>query len=157
MIDLEKSIRLPADRTGINGALYVIRFERERSFPAFDFCDLIQTMLYDDIGSTGHFRLAPKDAHNLTEAFVDAGLSDASDSPFLFSGPNEVYVAFAVRPEVTTLQEELNIISRELDDFCAMLQDARWEQADLATLYPGFDLRPKAFSIGLPDSMDFRR
>ena len=67
---------------------------------------------------------------------VDAGLSDTSDSPFLFSGPNEVYVAFAVRPEGAALQEELNIISRELDGFCAMLQDARWEQVDLATLYP---------------------
>lgn len=157
MIDLDKCIRLPADRTGINGALYVIRFEREHSFPAFDFCDLIQTMLYDDTGSTGHFRLAPKDAHNLTEAFVDTGLSDTSDSPFLFSGPNEVYVAFAVRPEGTALQEELGIISRELDSFCAMLQDARWEQADLPTLYPDIDLRAKPFAMDLPDSMDFRR
>jgi len=115
--------------------IYVLRFSSDSRIDTEVFCDQMQNILYDDIGSTGHFRLAPQYRKDLNERFIVGGYPEQPPQ-FMHREDNEVFVAFYVRQDLpdTPLSEELQIIPKELDDFCHATGFA-YEQLDVRELY----------------------
>jgi hypothetical protein len=116
--------------------VYVLRFESDNEIDPMEFVEEMQAVLYDEIGSTGHFRLAPRHKEDLNENFVLMGRIEDNHKEFMESNSNEVHVAFCIYQDLseTPLSLELSIIPKEVDEFCEG-QGLRYEQVDVRTLY----------------------
>jgi len=131
IVDLNPAFGL----VGNEAFIYVLRFSSDSRIDTEELCNQLQDILYDDIGSTGHFRLAPEYRKDLNEKFILEG-SRSQPPRFMSREPNEAFVAFHVRenhPD-TPICDELHIIPKELDQF---LQDTglNYEQMDVRELY----------------------
>jgi|DeeseametaMP0747_FD_contig_101_155758_length_1861_multi_2_in_0_out_0_2 hypothetical protein len=102
------------------GLIFILKFTSANRIEATEFCDQAQDILYDEIGSTGHFRIAPAKRSDLHENFILLARSKHQDPEFMTRSENEIFVAFIVRENSpdTPLSEELSIIPEELEDFC---------------------------------------
>jgi hypothetical protein len=120
---------------GDSSFIYVLRFTSDHHIFVDAFCDQAQTILYDDMGSSGHFRMAPLRRSDLHENFI---LGVRSDKPaeFMQRNDNELFVAFLIRTDDpdNPVSKECLVIPDELDDFCEAV-GLRWEQLDVRELY----------------------
>ena len=112
IIDAAKAI-FPAKHE----AIFVLKFTLESPMSIKEFCEFLQDRLYDDIGTSGYFRIAPKAKENLTMDFIEFAGKDAKVKEYYESGNNEHVVAFAIREtdEEVSLTKELGIFSDELE------------------------------------------
>jgi hypothetical protein len=122
---------------GEKSLLYVLKSTSTKPIFVNEFVDQAQTILFDDIGSVGHFRLAPARREDLTENFVLGSHSHRKQIEFMPRGNNELHVAFFVREDLpeTPLSKELEIIPQELKCFCQET-GLSFEQVDVRYLYP---------------------
>ena len=120
---------------GNKSLIYILRFNSDSALDPLGFCESIQDVLYDDIGSVGHFRLAPSTREDLNENYILLAKSRQPD-PFIKHRDDELYVSFFVQEncEDTPLSEELCIIPKELKDFCEATHTSV-EQIDVRLLY----------------------
>lgn len=119
-----------------NNAIFMLRFTFPEQIVPSQFCRLAQDILYDGLGSTGCFRLAPKSLEHLNENFVEMAGEEAHYKEFFEHSNNEVVVAFIMRetdPDVS-LVDELNIFPEELVEFCDATGSSV-EQLDISTMY----------------------
>jgi len=119
-----------------NSIIIMLRFSATSAFTVEQFCDDAQERLYDDIGASGHFRMAPRVESNLTEEFVVGYGKDAKAKGYYPRKANEFYCAFFIEetdPDVT-LSEELNMFPLELQRFCEA-SGYSVEQIDIAKMY----------------------
>lgn len=116
--------------------IFVLRFTYAHKMSTKTFCDDAQTILYDDIGSSGHFRMAPKNADDLTPDFIEAAAGVQKPPGFYPRDENEIIAAFILRetdPDLP-ISEELAIFPGELGIFCEEVE-ATVEQLDIKTMY----------------------
>lgn len=102
-----------------NSMIVMIRFISLHPIAVNEFCDDAQEILYDVIGSTGHFRVAPALKEDLNESFITA-VSYKKKSAFYPRNDNELYAAFfieSIDPDVS-INDELQTFSTELHAFC---------------------------------------
>lgn len=124
-----------------NGSfIYVLRFMSENVIEQDDFCEKAQNILFDDIGSSGHFRIAPKSRKDLNNYFVLGmrykGIRSNEPVPFMPRDDHELFVAFILCEDMaeTPLSEEMSILPQELSSFCSQT-DFKYEQVDVRELY----------------------
>lgn len=118
---------------GNGGLIYVLRFMSDQPISAREFVARVQDVLYDEIGSTGHFRLAPLHRRDLNEKFI-LGSGQGQNAEYMPPGNNEVCLSFLVREDLRPLPEELSLIAQELNDFCAQT-GLSCQQIDVRELY----------------------
>jgi hypothetical protein len=121
---------------GDKSLIYVLRFTSENPIFVKEFCDQAQTILFDDIGSSGHFRIAPALRADLTERFIFQGLSNDRELQYMPRKNDEIFIAFFVcenSPDIP-LSRELEILPIELLEFCKQAQ-LTFEQVDIRGLY----------------------
>lgn len=120
---------------GNESFIYIVRFSSESRIDTRDFCEQAQDILYDDIGSSGHFRIAPIHRKDLNENFILGGRSE-NPPEFMPRNNHELFVAFIVRGDDpdNPLSKEFSIIPKELDEFCQQTGLA-FEQLDVRDLY----------------------
>lgn len=124
-LDMEKGFFLDKE-----SFIYILRFSADSLIDNRNFCNDLQNILYDDIGSVGHFRLAPKDKEYLTESTLLGGPL----YQLYPRKPEELFVAFLIRADNRSIAEELKIIPKELDQFCVE-SGHTWEQVSIDDLY----------------------
>lgn len=122
------------DETG--DLVYVLRFESDNPISRKQICNDLQDILYDDLGSSGHFRIAPKHRKDLNPRWISGGYPNQPPLEFMESEDNEIHVAFVVRGDDSEypLSKELPIISTEVAEFCSQT-DLRCQQVDVRNLY----------------------
>tara|TARA_B100002003_G_scaffold229811_1_gene239450 strand:- start:88 stop:489 length:402 start_codon:yes stop_codon:yes gene_type:complete len=119
-----------------NKGIIMLRFSASRNFSVEQFCNDAQEVLYDKIGATGHFRMAPLDPTELTEQFIVGYGAGAKHKGFHPRNDNEVFAAFHIEetdPDVP-LEDELSILPTELKEFCDTCNYSA-EQVDIRTMY----------------------
>lgn len=116
--------------------VYMLCFASDSPIARDKMCNDLQEILYDDIGSIGCFRVAPKHRQDLNPTWVAGATPKPRPLEFMDSKVNELYVAFMVRGDDSeyTLAKELPIISTELADFCSQT-NLRCQQVDIRDLY----------------------
>lgn len=130
-IDTNKSIFKANDNV-----IFVLRFSFVNQIEVAKFCELAQDILYDEQGSTGHFRMAPKELQHLNEDFVEFAGKEAHYNEYYDKDSNEIIAAFIMRetdPDAP-LDEELEIFPKELAVFCERT-NSTVEQLDIASMY----------------------
>lgn len=117
--------------------IYVLRFSSSKRIDTNEFCDQAQKILYDDLGSIGHFRVAPAKREDLNETFILSGEPTEGTRQFMPRENNELFVSFMIREgsACNPISEELSIIPKELKQFCEAAQ-LSVEQLDVRSLYP---------------------
>jgi len=120
---------------GNQSLIYVLRFSGSKRIDSDEFCDHAQQILYDDLGSIGHFRVAPAKRENLNENFILSGKSDHPDQ-YIPREDNEIFVSFIIREgsACDPISKELSIIPKELKQFCEAAE-LSVEQMDVRSLY----------------------
>ncbi|WP_372997456.1 hypothetical protein [Marinobacter sp.] len=120
---------------GNQSLIYVLRFSGSKRIEADEFCDQAQQILYDDLGSIGHFRVAPAKRENLNENFILSGKPDHSGQ-YISREDNEIFVSFIIREgsACNPISTELSIIPKELKQFCEAAE-LSVEQMDVRSLY----------------------
>ena len=116
--------------------IFILKFVSQNHIKTNEFCDEAQNILYDDLGSTGHFRIAPAYRPDLTPDFIEGvGLAGKNNS-FLTRENNELIVAFIIRetdPDLP-ISQEFEIFPKEINQFCEIM-DLNVEQMDIERLY----------------------
>lgn len=133
------SIAINSAKGVINAAgdlVYVMRFESDDPISKDRICNDLQEILYDDLGSTGHFRIAPKYRDDLNPRWISGGYSDQRPLKFMDSESKAIHIAFVVHNDAyeSTLSEELAIIAGEIAEFCSQT-NLRCQQVDVRGLY----------------------
>lgn len=115
--------------------IYVMRFTFKSDISVNDFCDKAQDILYDDMGSSGHFRVAPKNKADLNRDFVVGCNAGAQIKDYYQQNNNELIVAFCISEDSEfTMNEELGANATELSLFCEQVK-ASIEQVDIRVMY----------------------
>ena len=130
-IDTNKSIYKAND-----SVIFILRFGFVNQIKVAKFCDLAQEIMYDEQGSTGNFRMAPKERQHLNEDFIEFAGEEAHYKEYYDKDSNEIIAAFIMRetdPDVP-LDDELEIFSKELAVFCERT-NSTVEQLDIASMY----------------------
>jgi hypothetical protein len=131
IIDVNKSICKANDK-----AIFILKFGFTNPIEVSRFCDLAQEILYDEQGSSGYFRMAPKEQNHLNEDFIEFAGKKADYKDFYDREDNEIIAAFLIRetdPDVP-LNEELTIFPEELAVFCERT-NSTVEQIEITTMY----------------------
>lgn len=101
-------------------AIFVVKFSSEDALSPSDLVSQLQTELYDDIGTSGHFRIAPYNQEDLTEQFIlHLNINDVTTDLFFLGENDEVYIAFFIEAydADVTIEEELGIFTEEMNLF----------------------------------------
>lgn len=116
--------------------VYVLRFESDNPISKDKIVTDLQEILYDDLGSSGHFRIAPKHRQDLTAQWVAGGYPNQRPFQFMESEGNAIHIAFVVRGDDSEypVAKELPIIGTELAEFCSQT-NLRCQQVDVRDLY----------------------
>lgn len=116
--------------------VYVLRFESDNPISKDKIVNDLQEILYDDLGSTGHFRIAPKHRQDLNSNWVAGGYPNPRPLEFMDSEEKAIHIAFVIRGDDSEypVGKELPIISTEIDEFCSQTE-LRCQQVDVRTLY----------------------
>ena len=131
LIDINKSKQDSKEQV-----IFVLGFSFTSAIETAKFCDEFQEVMYDEQGSTGHFRMAPKYAENLNADFIEFAGKQAHIDDYYDRNPNEIIAAFIIRetdPDVS-LNEELGIFPKELSVFLERT-GSTVSQLDIATMY----------------------
>lgn len=123
-------------KTNKRSIIIMLRFSAASPFTVERFCDDAQEILYDEIGASGHFRMAPEAESNLTEDFVIGYGEGAKVRAYHPRQSNEFYAAFFIEetdPDVP-LSEELTIFPSELRQFCEK-SGYSVEQVEIGKMY----------------------
>jgi hypothetical protein len=111
----------------------MLRFSADKNFTVADFCDHAQDVLYNQLGMSGHFRVAPKEAFNLSDKYI---LGSAKNIETFPRKGNELFVTFLIEetdPDIP-LSKELEIFPVELKGFCDSFGFSV-EQVDILSMY----------------------
>jgi hypothetical protein len=115
--------------------IYVMRFTFKNEISESDFINKAQDILYDEIGSSGHFRMAPKNKADLNHDFVVGCGKGARVNEYYQPNNNELVVSFCVSENGTLdMNEELIVNASELSLFCEQI-NASVEQIDVRKMY----------------------
>jgi hypothetical protein len=131
-IDANKSIYNINDNV-----IFVLKFSFINPMDVSTFCDLAQDILYDKQGSSGYFRIAPKEQSHLNADFIEAIGEEANYKEHYNRKDNEIIAAFIIYetdPDVP-LTDELTIFPEELIKLCEHTKASVIEQLDIANMY----------------------
>lgn len=116
-----------------NSVIFLLRFTFDKAVPVLDFVKKARTILYDEIGAPGNFRVAPKSKCDMTKEYI-FGYGDHEDVTGDFpSKDNEHVLAFYVSQDSIPLTDELAVISKEISEFCNSV-NAKAEQINIHQL-----------------------
>ena len=123
-------------QVGKNLLMFALRFSSEKEISVDDFCEKAQSIFYDDIGATGHFRIAPKLRKDITPDFIEIAGAGARIKDYYERQDNEIVATFIIRQtdSEVTIAEEVDIFPQEMEQFCKRI-NVEVEQLDLRTLY----------------------
>jgi hypothetical protein len=95
----------------------MLRFSADKNFTVADFCDHAQDVLYNQLGMSGYFRIAPKEAFNLSDKYI---LGSAKNIETFPRRGNELFVVFLIEETDAdiSLSKELDLFPAELKGFC---------------------------------------
>ena len=130
-IDFNKAIQ-PEENT----IVFVVRFTFATPIATKKFVYDAQEIIYDELGASGNFRLAPKYKRHLNANFVEFAGHEAQVKNYFAHKSNEIICAFSIRaydPDVT-LAEEAQCIAEEINQFCQRTKSTV-EQMDVNTMY----------------------
>lgn len=128
-INIENSLKSETK----DSVIFVVRFTFDKAVPVLDFVKKARTILYDEIGSQGHFRVAPKSKCDMTKEYI-LGYGDHEDVTGDYpSKDNEHAIAFYVSQDSIPLTDELAVISKEISEFCNSV-NAKAEQINIHQL-----------------------
>ena len=128
-INIENSLKSETK----DSVIFVVRFTFDKAVPVLDFVKKARTILYDEIGSQGHFRVAPKSKCDMTKEYI-LGYGDHEDVTGDYpSKDNEHAIAFYVSQDSIPLTDELAVISKEISEFCNSV-NAKAEQINIHKL-----------------------
>ena len=130
-IDTNKSIYKANDNI-----IFVLRFSFVNKIEVAKFCDQAQEILYDEQGSSGNFRMAPKERKHLNADFIEFAGTEAQYTEYYDRESNEIIAAFIIREtdHDVPLIDELNIFAKELAVFCE-ITNSTVEQLEIASIY----------------------
>jgi hypothetical protein len=102
-----------------NDAIGVFGFTKKHSLDEASLIEELQDILFDEIGSSGHFRLLPAQKDMLTPNFVMGATPTGGKVDFLPFSDNEIRIAFLKsNGEGLPLTDEIEIFNQELSEFC---------------------------------------
>ena len=114
----------------------IFRFHKPVGLTDEEMVAEINAGLYDDIGSSGHFRLLPTQKEALTSDFIMGVYPNGEQAEFLTSTEDGTYIAFLKYDEGngTSLDEEIEIFNQETIEF-ALSYGYTITQVDIDDVY----------------------